>query len=121
MRNTVPLSIAILAVAGAAPLAAQPVDRDVRCLMASNVFAQAEKDPQRRQVALASSFFFLGRLDARVPPAQIKAQLLAQGKTLNAKNVGQTMTECAKVVQAKQVMLMTIGKQIDQQAKPKPR
>jgi hypothetical protein len=109
------IAASLIAMLGAGAVSAQAVDRDVRCLIASNVFAQSEKDAQKRQVALASSFFFMGRLDGRVAPAQLKAQVLAQSKTLNKDNIGQTMDACAKAVQAKQQSIAAIGQQLQQQ------
>jgi hypothetical protein len=102
---------------GATALPAQAVDRDVRCFMAANVFSQAEKDAQKKQLALGASFFYLGRLDSRLSPAQLKAQIVAQSKSLNRANVAQTMNECAKSLATKQMAVAQIGQQLQQQQK----
>ena len=114
--------LSVLAVTGAmiaaGPVAAQSTDQDVRCLMASNVFATQEKDPAKKQVALSSAFFYLGRLNAKANPAQLKAQILAQSKALTAETAGQIMTACAQEVGAKQQMMQGIGQEL-QAAAPK--
>ncbi|WP_294394768.1 hypothetical protein [uncultured Sphingomonas sp.] len=117
MPRLLTLAAAAVAAVTATSLPAQGADQDVRCLMASNLFSQAEKDPTRKQVALVSSFFYMGRLDGRVTPAQLKAQILAQGKTLTTKNAGETMTACAKNVQGKQALIQGIGKQLAAQTR----
>jgi hypothetical protein len=105
--------VTMLFVAEALP--AQALNRDVRCLMASNVFAQAEKDAQRRQIALGAHFFYLGRLDGRLNPAQLKAQILAQGRTLTKDNLAQTMNDCAKTVQTKELAVAELGRELTKQ------
>lgn len=106
----------------AAPALAQAADADVRCMMAGNVFGKAEKDPAKKQLALATGLFFSGRADARLSPAQLKAAILAQGKALTTENVADAMTVCARTFQAKQRGLVTIGQQIaGSQPKPAPK
>ena len=86
----------IAAFAVAAPVAAQGVDSDVRCLLAANVFARAEKDDAKRQISMAASVFYLGRLDARISNDQLKAAVQAQAKSMPASSLGPTMTACVK-------------------------
>lgn len=102
-------SAAILA--ASVPARAQTPDQDVRCLLASNFFAKADKDPERRQVASLSVFYYLGRLDGRLSAEQMKTQLVAQAKTLNPSNAGPVMTACAKRVQEKSAALQALGQQ----------
>jgi len=90
------IGAALAALAFAAPVAAQSVDEDVRCLLAANVFARAEKDPAKRQLSSAASIFYLGRLDARISNERLKAAVQAQAKTMQASSLGPTMTNCAK-------------------------
>jgi len=84
------------AFAVAAPVAAQSVDTDVRCLLAANVFARAEKDAAKRQISMAASVFYLGRLDARISNEQLKTAVQAQAKSMPASSLGPTMTACVK-------------------------
>ena len=92
-----------------APVSAQGPDNDVRCLTTSKFFAATEKDPQKKQLAVASAFFFLGRIDARLSPAQIKAQLVAPGALIKQSEAGSIMNACAKKVQVTQRSLQAIG------------
>ena len=95
-RNLVILGAALAAMAIAAPVAAQTVDSDVRCLLAANVFARAEKDPGKRQLSMAASVFYLGRLDARISNEQLKTAVQSAAKSMPASSLGPTMTSCAK-------------------------
>ena len=117
-RRMLPLLAAAGAVIAAGPVAAQNTDQNVRCLITSNVFATQEKDPAKKQVAVSSAFFYLGRLDTKTNPAQLKAQIVAQGKTLTPQTAGPVMTACAQEVGAKQKLMEGIGKEL-QAAAPK--
>ncbi len=86
-----------LAAAGlAAPVSAQSVDDDVRCLLASNYFAHAATDPQQQKIAQASAAFYLGRLDARISNQQLVSGEMAQAKTMTKDSLGPIMNNCAK-------------------------
>jgi hypothetical protein len=102
----------------AAPLAAQSVDDDVRCLLASNFFRRAEKNPAQQQVAAASSAFYLGRLDARISTQQLKTALLTQAKAMTAASVGPTMNGCAKHLAQKGLALQSLGGPAAKRAAP---
>jgi len=97
-RKLVMIGAALAGMAAAAPAMAQAqsVDGDVRCLLAANVFARAEKDPAKRQISMAASVFYLGRLDARISNEQLKTAVQAQAKTMPAASLGPTMTACVK-------------------------
>ena len=103
-----------LALAPAAATA-QTSEQDVKCMLVSNVFATKEADPKRRQVALLSVAFYLGRIDAKLSPAQFRAMILTVGKEPMDKNVGLVMTNCARGLQAKQGSTAQILQQIGQQ------
>jgi hypothetical protein len=68
-RSNIP-AVAFFAVALSAigsPASAQVGD-DVKCLLASNLFANAAKDPKARASAEASRFFYLGRINRNRSP-----------------------------------------------------
>lgn len=90
------MGAALLAVGLAAPLAAQSVDEDVRCLLVSNAFARTEKDPAKNQIAKISAAFYLGRLDMRMPSTQLKGALLAQAKAMTPAAVAPVMNGCVR-------------------------
>lgn len=110
IRRLGAVSAAMSIFAWAGPAGAQAVDPDVRCLTVSKFFAATEKDPGRKQLAIASAFFFLGRIDARLSPAQLKAKLGNPSALIQQKDAGQLMTACAKRVQISQQALMTMGR-----------
>ena len=112
MIRRLTLVAAMSALNWTAPASAQGPDNDVRCLTTSKFFASTEKDPQKKQLAVASAFFFLGRIDARLSPAQIKAQLVAPGALIKQSEAGALMNDCAKRVQLSQRSLMMIGQTI---------
>lgn len=97
-RKLVMIGAALAGMTAAVPAMAQAqsVDGDVRCLLAANVFARAEKDPAKRQISMAASVFYLGRLDARISNEQLKTAVQAQAKTMPAASLGPTMTACVK-------------------------
>jgi len=97
---------------GSAPALAQTPAQDVQCLVASNIFAQAEKDAKKRQVASMATVFYLGRVDARLSGAQLKASLAEQAKAVNAQTVGGIMTSCAKSMQGKMAALQAVSQQV---------
>lgn len=95
-RKVLVIGAALAAFAVAAPVAAQSVDDDVRCLLAANFFARAEKDAAKRQISVAAQIFYLGRLDARISNEQLKAATQAQAKTMSGSSVAPIMTACVK-------------------------
>jgi hypothetical protein len=96
-----------------APASAQTADEDVRCLLASNLFVGSEKDPAKRQVAVLSSYFYLGRVDGRLSGPQLAAALKAQSRTITAANAGPTMTGCAKRLQGAGLAIQMLGRQLN--------
>lgn len=95
-RKLIVMGAGLAAIAIAAPVAAQQVDKDVRCLLAANVFARTEKDPAKRQIAMAASIFYLGRLDAQISNEQLKNAVTAQAKAMPASSLGPIMNDCTK-------------------------
>lgn len=114
MRRLIfPVAAAALCVTGvAAPAWAQTPDQDVRCLLASNVFATSEKDPTKKKIAQTAALFYLGRLDARLSLAELKSRILVDGKAMTGTNVGEVMTNCAKQLQTKQRALQAMSEEI---------
>ena len=108
-QKFVMIGAALAALGFAAPVAAQSVDGDVRCLLAANFFARAETDPAKRQLSSAASVFYLGRLDARISNEQLKAAVQAQAKTMQASSLGPTMNACAKRLTDKGLAIRAFG------------
>lgn len=96
------------------PASAQAPLNDVRCLLVSNLFAKGAKDPKQRTLAEVSKYYYLGRIQGRLNAAQLKAQALAQAKTLTPATAGTAMTACAKQLQAAARSVEQTMKQVKQ-------
>lgn len=100
-----------VALFAAAPARAQ-AGNDVKCLLASNLFAKAAKDPKTRTAAEASKLYYLGRIHGRLNAAQLKAELLAQQKAISSKTAGAIMNGCARQMEAAIKMIQGVTQQI---------
>jgi hypothetical protein len=102
-----------LSLAIAAPAMAQAIDADVKCMLTSNFFARAEKDAARQKLAVVTGSYYFGRADARLSAAQLKAQLIAAGKSqIKPAELPPIMNDCAKRFQERDRALQEIGKSI---------
>ena len=114
MKLLVRTAFAAVAVAiTATPASAQALN-DVRCLLVSNLFAKGAKDPKQRTIAEVSKYYYLGRIQGRMNAAQLKAQALAQAKSLTPATAGTAMTACAKQLQAAARSVEATMKQVKQ-------
>lgn len=114
-------SIVALGVGLAAlPAGAQAIDPDVRCLLVSNLFAQAEKDPAGKQMAAVSGVYYFGRVDARLSLPQVRTQMMALSKGVKQAELPVIMNACAKQMQAKQQAFQAMGKAMAAAAAPAP-
>jgi hypothetical protein len=111
VRDVFGTAAAALVLAGA-PAGAQGTNEDVKCLLASNVFVKNEQDAAKRQIAVLSSYYYLGRVDARLSGAQLSAALKATAPTITAQTAGPTMTACAKRLQGATMAIQTLGKSL---------
>ena len=91
---------------------AQGADEDVKCMIASNIFVKAETDQAKRQVAVLSSYFYLGRVDGRLSGAQLSAALKSQAGAITPQTAGPIMTACAKRLQSTAAAMQTMGKEL---------
>ncbi|MFD1611980.1 hypothetical protein ACFSCW_09220 [Sphingomonas tabacisoli] len=110
MRNV--LAAAAALVLTGAPAMAQSADEDVKCLLASNLFTKAEKDPAKNRVAVLSAYYYLGRVDARMPGSQLAAAMKKQAATITRQTAGPIMTACAKRLQSAGMAIQTLGGQL---------
>ena len=94
----------------AVPSVAEGADPDVQCLTLSKFFAANEKDPTKKLLATASTFFFLGRVDARLSADQLKSLISAPSGQIKKTEAGGLMTACAKRLQGREQALMSVGR-----------
>jgi hypothetical protein len=108
-----------MALATSSAASAQSPDQDVRCMVLSEAFKVNPKvTPPQRQAAAATSLYFLGRVSARSPVADIRARYLAQARRLQGQPLGTLMNGCVQLVQsqeraliaAKQAMIRSLTK-----------
>ncbi|QJU58702.1 hypothetical protein HL653_13825 [Sphingomonas sp. AP4-R1] len=105
----------------AAPAFAQDAASDVRCMMVANAFATTEKDEPKKRFAIESAQYYFGRVDARLTPAQLKAQVMTIAKTLTPPMMAPAMNACVQRVQQRRAMMQQIGKEMTAAAaKPAP-
>ena len=109
-RISVFIAVASLSLVGAR--APAPGVNDVRCLLASSIFANGTKDGRAKLVAEAGKFFYLGRIDGRLNQAQLKAALMAEQRTITAANVGATVSACAQIMKAKATVVQGVSQQL---------
>jgi len=107
----VTFAAAAAALSTGTPATAQPTT-DVKCLMASNLFSKAAKDPKARTVAEAAKYFYLGRVSGRLNEQQLRAQMQAQSKAITRANAGNVMNACTRQMQSGAAMIERVGKQL---------
>ena len=78
-----PIVLAAALLLPGAPAGAQTAS-DVRCLILSNVFAQKAAEPDVQKVAQASFYFYLGRVAAVRPVAELDIQVVVDLMTAGA-------------------------------------
>ena len=105
--NALHLAIAAALLASSGAAAAQTAS-DAQCIVLSNAFAGQAKDPQAKELAEASLYFYLGRV-GNVTAAQLKTQLEAQTKLITQASAGPAMQKCAAVIQSKVDLLKTVA------------
>ena len=114
MRFTIRLvrAVTILAISVLATPASAQAGNDVKCLLASNLFAKAAKDPKARTAAEASKLYYLGRIHGRLNAAQLKAELLAQQKGISPKTAGAIMNGCARQMESGIKLIQGVTQQL---------
>lgn len=98
------------AVAPAAPVTA-PAATTAGCLLVSNAFATGATEEKYRSLAQAALYFFMGRIDDRTTPEQLKSALNEQGRVINKDNASELMNSCLRLVQEKSLLLKSAAQQ----------
>ncbi len=108
--NIAKFAAGLILVGAVSPAAAQSVPQDVRCLMISNLYAQASNDQRARQVALESLLFFTGRLDGRADARTITNTMRAQAATINPATSAPEMNTCNQRVARSRQAIQVMGR-----------
>ena len=105
--------------AAAAPPASAPgVNKNIRCLMLSNLYAKSAKDDRGRQAAAETRLFYLGRVDDRMTDAQLEAAMLAAGKAITPDTAGAEMDKCAQLLEQRSRAMTLIGDRLRSKLAP---
>lgn len=118
------LAVAAIAFAAAAcPADAQTANRDVRCLLLSNLFSKAAPDARGKESAAQTRLFYLGRVSAKFSPTQLQTAMTTEAKTIDPNGAGPEMNKCVASVQASAAAAEAVGAkaQAGIGAKPSPR
>lgn len=91
-----------------------PPPTTMNCLLASNLFMQRETDPKLRNLAAQTLYFYLGRIDPRVTPQQLKVGLRQAGEALHGANAVPLMNSCSHELQAKAQTLQSVAGELQQ-------
>lgn len=94
---------------------------DAQCIVVSNAYAAQATDANAKKIAEAAVFFYMGRISNSMTPAQLKAMLDAQIKTLTPATAPGVMNKCAAAFQAKLSMLQSVGAPVKPAAPPAKR
>src|SRR4051794_23763230 len=102
------IAVAAALLVTTAPAAAQSAS-DATCILVSNAFAKAAKDPKQQQVAQATSYFYLGRIGDAMTAPRLKTLFDTQAKTITEANAGNLMNACVKAIETKVQMLQSLS------------
>ena len=105
--------------AAAAPAAADPTTTDLRCLFVSGALAQSD-DPDLKNIGTLSLFYFWGRIEGRMPAAQIAPRLIAEAKTMTPDDVKAQAQVCANMSKAAIQSLSDISDALQKSLGPPP-
>jgi hypothetical protein len=119
--KTIPIAAAGAAMLLMSGAAAAQSAADVKCLLLSNAFANASKDPNAKKAAEASGYFYLGRIGEHATAAQLKPLMDQQAKSLTNETAGAQMQACVKALEDKVTLLQSLAPPAPQPAaKPAP-
>jgi hypothetical protein len=77
--------------------------------MASNFFAKSASDANARKVAEAASYYFLGRVSAKLNDSQLRSALAAEQKALRGSNMNSVMQQCTRIVRSNAERVQNLG------------
>lgn len=94
--------------------ASGPPPTTAGCLLVSNLVAKNANDPKDRNLAQLSLQFFLGRIDERTSPQQLKSDLQQKGHLITKTNATSLMNACLHQMQTKSRMLQSVAQELQQ-------
>ena len=93
---------------------------DVRCMIALGQLG-ASGDQQVRTAASTASQFFFGRIDARVPDAELEAVLVRETRDMAEAPGAELLAACGAYMAGRGERLAEAGRRMEQREAPSPR
>ena len=84
---------------------------DVRCMIALGQMSQSGDQTARSAASTASQYFF-GRIDGRVPDAELEAAIWRETRTMREDEGMRIIPACAEYMQARGQRLVDVGNRI---------
>lgn len=109
MKLTLPAVLALIVAAPAPAAPAKAPNRDVRCLMLSNLFAKAAPDAKGKEAAGQARLFYLGRVSSRFSQTQLESAMGAEASAIAPAKVGAEMNTCFASVRAAAAAIEAAG------------
>ena len=91
--------------------AAQASDPDMRCVILGEFYLTIDKDAGRKLMASAVSLYFLGRVDARLSPSELRSKYVSEAKGLQGRNTGSLMNDCVQQLQLHERAMLAVKQQ----------
>lgn len=92
--------------------ALDPVTFDIRCFIAASQLQLRAADANVRANATAAGIFFLGRVDARLPAAEIEERVFREGMALQGADLRPLLQSCGAFMQERGRVMSEIGTRI---------
>ncbi len=92
--------VAVQSIPAQAAGAPAATNRDVHCLMLSNLFSKTSTAAQAKEAAGQSRLFYLGRVSDKFTPARLEAAMTAEAKAIDPDRAGVDMNKCIASIQA---------------------
>jgi len=89
-----------------------PITFDLRCLLLSAGLRESDNAEARSSGEKAALFFF-GRVDSRVPQAQLEARLVREAQALQGLDRGAALRACGTFMQERGQLLSEIGGRLE--------
>ncbi|HXS06737.1 MAG TPA: hypothetical protein VN723_08115 [Rhizomicrobium sp.] len=109
MRIWALMGVAATLVLMARPVAADQAENDVRCLVVALQMAGADA-PAVRAAGLTASFYWMGRVDASIPPDMLEDRMIAEVAALRGATLAAEAQRCSGELVTRGQAMTDIGK-----------
>ena len=115
MRIWAAMGVAAL-VLMARPVAADQAQNDVRCLVVALQMAGSEA-PAVRAAGLTASFYWMGRVDASIPPDALEDRMIAEAANLRGSALEAEAQRCSGELMTRGQAMTDIGKDMQRRGR----